>query len=925
MRVFSTYADLVISHPPEPPLQDGLRPPEQSQRPFSLRDYLKEELLATDFDSHQELKWESVSYLLAIPLATGKIIGFGFVLCLECFLYTFTIHPIRFVLAFGGKISDPIGGSAFGYLSARTHTYVDQSPLVARRLEFAALPLAVLAILIGWQARLPASIVSLCTCIASVQWWTWAGKSGWKAWFRRGMYADWEAGCFETGQMGHSGIDVLGMLMQRNSFVVVKIIMGVNLISYAMKRKAGMEAREVADKVNDFGQDPIGEEQDKQRYNRELKTLLDNTREDAAPTTEIGEHSELSFQMTRDVGLIKLQSPLHGMWRPHASEKALPGAWRRHYQHPANGRRPSRLEAPLHRFVFSAEQVSRVVQSWQRRTYHQWCGFAFSKAAPPLILDRDQLDYTPCDLTVRIPFCRFSQQSKSHEHVFQSSSALLSNNEPTYIPEIESSALAGPSRTVKRRRPLKDLQGPTASSFWLGNEIDIHRQNEVGDLDFQWIRQWGTAWRINGCMGSDILMLADPKALQYVLHTSGYRFPKCAELIQTLRLFGGESLATLVQKWKDEDLSSGEATINVASWLSRVTLDVIGEAGFDIDLGALDNYGKTELSQHYNNLFLDSTLYPSSFDILFKFLWRFIPMSILKYVRYWPSREYTRFRKYLDFARIFSQRIIKKSEAQGDGKDIMSVLLRANSSENPMARLSDSEMIDQMSGLLLAGHDTSGTTLIWTFWELAKDPVYQSKIREEIKAARAKAIARGDVEFSVTDLDGMVHLQAALKESMRLHPIVWKMTRVAGDDDVIPLAFPITTKSGKQLSNIPVKKGTHVLLSICGYSRLPQVWGADANLWNPDRFLKMDKGKQTSLGVYANLLNFSGGLRACIGWRFSVVEMQAILVALLENFEFSLPKDSDKKKIQKKPTAIMVPLVEGYHGSWMGLNVKTVT
>ena len=41
--------------------------------PFSLWDYLREELLATDFDSHQELKWERVSNFLSVPLAIEKV------------------------------------------------------------------------------------------------------------------------------------------------------------------------------------------------------------------------------------------------------------------------------------------------------------------------------------------------------------------------------------------------------------------------------------------------------------------------------------------------------------------------------------------------------------------------------------------------------------------------------------------------------------------------------------------------------------------------------------------------------------------------------------------------------------------------------------------------------------------------------------
>lgn len=83
--------------------------------------------------------------------------------------------------------------------------------------------------------------------------------------------------------------------------------MGVKLVSYAARRRAGMEAREEEDKVNDFGRDPIGEGRDErvrlryrpcvtdsdqiqlQEYNRGLKTLLVNTNDDMTPVPDIGE------------------------------------------------------------------------------------------------------------------------------------------------------------------------------------------------------------------------------------------------------------------------------------------------------------------------------------------------------------------------------------------------------------------------------------------------------------------------------------------------------------------------------------------------------------------------------------------------------------------------------------------------------------
>ena len=55
-----------------------------------------------------------------------------------------------------------------------------------------------------------------------------------------------------------------------------------------------------------------------------------------------------------------------------------------------------------------------------------------------------------------------------------------------------------------------------------------------------------------------------------------------------------------------------------------------------------------------------------------------------------------------------------------------------------------------------------------------------------------------------------------------------------------------------------------------------------------------------------------------------VLEMQVIILALLENFEFSLPPQNEKTKIYRKPGHIMLPMAEGEKGVWMGLLIKPV-
>ncbi|RUP51665.1 eukaryotic membrane protein family-domain-containing protein [Jimgerdemannia flammicorona] len=66
---------------------------------FTIWDYLRDELMASDFDAQQELKRERVTNFLGVPAAIEKLLLFGYFVCLDSFLYTFTILPMRFTIA----------------------------------------------------------------------------------------------------------------------------------------------------------------------------------------------------------------------------------------------------------------------------------------------------------------------------------------------------------------------------------------------------------------------------------------------------------------------------------------------------------------------------------------------------------------------------------------------------------------------------------------------------------------------------------------------------------------------------------------------------------------------------------------------------------------------------------------------------------
>ena len=118
-----------------------------------------------------------------------------------------------------------------------------------------------------------------------------------------------------------------------------------------------------------------------------------------------------------------------------------------------------------------------------------------------------------------------------------------------------------------------------------------------------------------------------------------------------------------------------------------------------------------------------------------------------------------------------------------------------------------------------AGHETTANSMTWLLWELARHPEFQALIRAEVRAVRARATERGDAEFTVADLDSMAHCLAAMKEVLRLHPIVYQLSRVTGRDDVLPLGRPLTTVDGTVVNEIAVPKGTNLLISIWTYNR----------------------------------------------------------------------------------------------------------
>ncbi|HET7430835.1 MAG TPA: cytochrome P450 [Nocardioides sp.] len=177
-----------------------------------------------------------------------------------------------------------------------------------------------------------------------------------------------------------------------------------------------------------------------------------------------------------------------------------------------------------------------------------------------------------------------------------------------------------------------------------------------------------------------------------------------------------------------------------------------------------------------------------------------------------------------------------------DRTDVLSRLIRVSDGGDS---LTDEELRDQLVTLLLAGHETTATALAWALYELGRDPA---------QLARARAAARsGDDD----------HLEAVLKESMRLHPVIPMVVRT--------LQKPVTVGGWDLPAGATV--GPSILITHGRADNHP-----DPERFDPGRFL----GQHPPVNTW---IPFGGGVRRCIGAGFSLMEGVVVLREVLTAYD----------------------------------------
>ncbi|KAJ6586472.1 cytochrome P450 [Mycena vulgaris] len=465
--------------------------------------------------------------------------------------------------------------------------------------------------------------------------------------------------------------------------------------------------------------------------------------------------------------------------------------------------------------------------------------------------------------------------------------------------------------------PLRSLPGPKSGHWFFGNLKELRDEAASGSGD-RWFAQYGPTIKLHRFFNRCQVYTMDTKALHHILSNT-HIYQKSAVARYNLGrivgpgilvvegdvhkqqrkimnpAFGAPQIRELTGIFMEKSIQlrdiwatqvardGGVARVEILSWLSKATLDIIGLAGFNYQINALGAQvedAPDELAAAFEALFkAETAFHPLRYaQARLPFLRR-IPMKANKIIAESQATMMRIGRQLL----ADSKRDIAESGTfeTGRSRDLLSLLVRANTSkEIPISqRLSDEDVLAQVPTFLVAGHETTSTAVTWALFALTQNTTVQSRLRAELQSLETE-------NPSMEELNNLAYLDCVVRETLRVHPPVIGTSRKAVCDDVLPLATPYTDAHGILQDTIRIRKGDMILLAILPLNHDKTIWGPDAHEFRPERW----ESPITNAipGVWGNMLSFLGGPRGCIGYRFSLVEMKALLFTLVRSFEFAV-------------------------------------
>ncbi|KAH6784627.1 cytochrome P450 [Perilla frutescens var. hirtella] len=328
-----------------------------------------------------------------------------------------------------------------------------------------------------------------------------------------------------------------------------------------------------------------------------------------------------------------------------------------------------------------------------------------------------------------------------------------------------------------------------------------------------------------------------------------------------LKSYAGYMVDCTKEMLKSLEISrqKGQTEFEIGEYMTRLTADIISRTEFDT------NYEKGKQIFHLLTLLQNLCAKAT------RHLW--FPGS-----RFFPSK-YNREIKSLksEVERLLMEIIQSRKDcveigrSSSYGNDLLGLLLNEMQKKKSLS-LSDNGfslnlqvIMDECKTFFFAGHDTTALLLTWTVMLLATNPLWQDRVRAEVKQLC------NSHPPSVEQLSKLTSLNLVINESLRLYPPASLLPRMAFEDI--------------KLGDLLIPKGLSIWIPVLAIHHSEELWGKDVNEFNPERFTTK------SFASGRHFIPFAAGPRNCVGQGFALMEAKIILAMLISKFSFTISEN----------------------------------
>ncbi|MCE3051849.1 hypothetical protein HAX54_050984 [Datura stramonium] len=208
-------------------------------------------------------------------------------------------------------------------------------------------------------------------------------------------------------------------------------------------------------------------------------------------------------------------------------------------------------------------------------------------------------------------------------------------------------------------------------------------------------------------------------------------------------------------------------------------------------------------------------------------------------------------------------------EEDAEGFDLLTFYLKEG--QNLGVNCDDRFLRDTILNLMIAGRDTTSSSLTWFIWLVTKNPQVEKKLREEINSIIPEEEEHGKWRlFNVHELNKSVYLHGALCESLRLYPPVPIQHKEPLQEDTLPSGHKVHPKM-------------KILFSLYAMGRMEFIWGKDCLEFKPERWIS-ERGTIKHEPSY-KFLTFNAGPRTCLGKEVAFTQMKVVAANIIHNYQ----------------------------------------